>query len=102
MGSLPQELEHVNPIQPAAEEEIIDPLNALSPRPGLLKGAAQRPGQPQQSLDMSAVACTPHHNIVTCLVGTTLHVMVCMAWVSLPIPHSFSSRQATVYPQCSQ
>lgn len=59
MDGLPQKLKHVDAIQSAAEEEVVDSLNALLARHRLLKGGAQRPGQPQQSLYVPAVACKP-------------------------------------------
>ena len=56
-GRLPQELEHVNSIQLAVEEEVIDRLYVLLPRRGLLGNAPQSTGQGNKSLNMPTVAC---------------------------------------------
>lgn len=63
---IPQELEHVDAIQSAAEKEVIDSLNALLPRHRLHESGVQCPGQPQQSFNVPAVACTSATLRVSC------------------------------------
>ena len=57
-GNSPQELEDVDTIQTAVEQEVVDPLNLLLTRHMLLNNAAQGTGQPDQSLNVPTVACT--------------------------------------------
>ena len=56
----PEKLEHVDTIQCSVEQEVIHSLHLLLPRLGPLYGATQSSSQTDQSLNVSAVACTSY------------------------------------------